>query len=274
VIIIMQYDPWRGVGITMMLKVVSSNIRFANKSDGEHNWPHRQPVLAEVINQFAPDLLGTQEGKKNQIYQLATALPNLKIVDQHREWISERMYPSIFINPNTIKVVASGDIWLSTTPHVPGSISFNSAFPRLCTWIKARQIKTDKQLFYINVHLDHHYEETRKEQISVLLSESKKINQERAPIILSGDFNDPPQQTVWTKITQQDSGPYDPWIHLNHPEESSHHRFTGSNPSGARIDWIMVDQRVKTVSMELDKSCNSNGIYPSDHFPLKAVFKL
>ncbi|MBT3235561.1 MAG: endonuclease/exonuclease/phosphatase family protein [Bdellovibrionales bacterium] len=256
----------------MKLRVISSNIRFANQSDGAHDWPVRKPILANIINQFAPDLLGTQEGKQLQIQELAASLSPLILVDQHRKWITERMYPSIFINPATVELLDSGDIWLSSTPAVAGSISFNSAFPRLCTWVKARLIPINQNILYINVHLDHHYEDTRIEQIRVLLEETQKINRELNPIILSGDFNDPPHKKVWQTVTGKNSKLLDPWHYLNNPEESSHHQFKGVNPNGSRIDWIMVDPIFNPISIELDKSCSTKGIYPSDHFPLKAIF--
>ena len=46
----------------MNLKVTSANIRFQNPADGLHDWPFRRGPMSEIINDFAPDILGTQEG--------------------------------------------------------------------------------------------------------------------------------------------------------------------------------------------------------------------
>jgi endonuclease/exonuclease/phosphatase family metal-dependent hydrolase len=58
---------------------------------------------------------------------------------------------------------------------------------------------------------------------------------------------------------------------LGEAEESSHHSFNGENPKGSRIDWIMVDEKLNATEIFFDK-VRRDGIYPSDHFPLKATF--
>ena len=110
----------------MQLKIISSNIRYDNPEDGEHSWENRKPLLLKIFHDFNPDILGTQEGRELQIKNLARSL-SLKLVDRHRQWIQERMYPCLFINEDKIQVHKSGDIWLSETPEISGSKSFKSS---------------------------------------------------------------------------------------------------------------------------------------------------
>lgn len=256
-----------------MFKVASANIRFDNPNDAPNDWSGRREVIAKFLNGFCPDLFGTQEGRQPQIRDLESLLPNHCLSDSNREWITERMYPCIFYNPSKIEVLNSGDIWLSETPYVAGSKSFDSAFPRLCTWANVKRIEDNLKLLYVNVHLDHVLSETRAKQIQVLVNEIKKLNTDNLPIILSGDFNESPFEEVRRIISSELSDLYDPWIHLNHTEETSFHKFDGTNESGSRIDWILVDSTFKTEKIYLMKD-HVEDIYPSDHFLVFGEFTI
>lgn len=249
----------------MKIKVATSNIRFANPKDGIHDWPNRREVLAHFLNDFGPDLLATQEGREGQIRDLHTILNNLEMVD--RSWITERMYPTLFYNPKKLELLDSGDIWLSETPNIPGSKSFDSAFPRLCTWAKFKIIESHFTFFKLNCHLDHIRKKTRFSQINVLIDEFQKINSENLPFIFSGDFNESPFETVREAINGRLGGIVDPWSLLNLEECPTHHNFGGDLQSGNRIDWILYKGPFQANKLELKKG-HIEGIYPSDHHPL------
>jgi endonuclease/exonuclease/phosphatase family metal-dependent hydrolase len=252
----------------MQLKLMSSNIRYENAHDGIHSWENRSPILHKIITDFHPDILATQEGREKQIKSLAQLLP-MKLIESHREWMPDRMYPCLYVNEEQIKVKASGDIWLSETPQTPGSCSFKSTFPRLCTWTIAAHLVNNQDYFIANTHLDHILEETRLEQIKVLICEVKKLNTENLPLILMGDFNDSPSGVVRESILKS-LDLKDPWIETQLPEETSHHGFTGDQKAGDRIDWILVPQSFAVKEIHLEKK-SFNGIFPSDHYPLLAT---
>lgn len=257
----------------MNFKIVSSNIRFDNPKDGIHDWQGRRKILANLINDFNPDLLGTQEGREPQLKDFNSLLNHLEVVDGHRDWIPERMYPSIFINPKNIQVSESGDIWLSETPYVAESKSFGSAFPRICTWIKGKFITQNFPFLFLNCHLDHVLEATRKEQILVLIKEGQKINNENLPIILSGDFNENPKGMVGEELSNNFPFLTDPWPLFQKEEKASHHKFDGNTEGGSRIDWILYDKQFE-VHEHYFEIKEEGGIFPSDHFPLFSEFKI
>ena len=66
----------------------------------------------------------------------------------------------------------SADIWLSETPSIAGSSSFDSMYPRVMSFVKFEINKT--KLIIVNLHLDHEKEDTRKEQLKVAIHEIKK----------------------------------------------------------------------------------------------------
>lgn len=250
------------------MKLISANIRFDNPKDLKHNWAGRRTLMAKCLNKFSPDLLGTQEGRMDQLKDLEGLLVNLKMEDKNRNWILERMYPTIFYNPKTVSIIDSGDIWLSKTPTIEGSIDFNSTFPRLFTWIKAEISGT--KFFMANIHLDHGTSATRISQAQVLVEETKRLNKEKLPIIIMGDFNEGPSLEVRSIILKAFPNIYDPWEKLGLKEEGSHHKFQGHLKGAQRIDWILCNKAFFCQSITLDKT-HEGTLYPSDHFPVLAV---
>lgn len=254
-----------------MPRVMSCNIRFSNPQDGAHDWVHRKDFVAELIHSESAGIIGTQEGREPQLRELEELLPNHTLIDQHRSWIQERMYPCLFIDLSLYEVLGSGDIWLSETPEVAGSSSFESAFPRLCTYAKLKDLKTEQEFFVVDCHLDHVKEETRVEQIKVLLAEIHKVSG-GSPLILMGDFNTSPTGPVREIVNQTKL--VDPWLTFGHEEETSFHKFDGKDPDGSktRIDWILHTPDFKAESIKLIKE-NKEGLYPSDHFFVCAILE-
>ncbi len=257
----------------MELCLISCNIRFDNPADGQNSWPHRREFLAQTLLKHAPSLIATQEGRIHQLNQLKSSLTNFDLVDQHRSWIGERMYPSIFLERNQFEFIASGDMWLSETPDIAGSHSFESAFPRLMTWTKIQVKGSGENLFIVNTHLDHVKPETRLGQVKVLAQEIKRIWDKQSSLIIMGDFNDSPSSKVREFLMDEFSFLQDAWSLFNSVEETSHHAFKGEIQNGSRIDWIMVDAKLSVESCLMDKSA-SNGLYPTDHYPIICKIRL
>lgn len=248
------------------LNLMTLNVRYDNLYDGIHLWKNRLPVLKKFFKKNTIDLFATQEGRKPQLYELNHIISSYRIADTHRTWIEERMYPSLFYDGDRYTVKKSGDIWLSETPHKPGSSSFQSQFPRLASWM-IFQVTDDRMLLIVTCHLDHLHEKTREQQAGVLVSEIKKINTENLPIILMGDFNSSPHSNLYRALLHH-LNLKDPWTLMNKKEESSYHKFLGIYEAGTRIDWILIDRNISCKTIEIDKF-HRDHIYPSDHFPVK-----
>jgi len=247
------------------LAVISSNIRYDEPNDGPHAWSHRREFLAQRLNILAADLLATQEGQRWQIEDLASRLPDLTLVDGHREWSDTLMYPCLYYRPDVLTLAASGDIWLSESPTEAGSRSFGSAFPRLCTWARF-----EEDLLAINVHLDHEQPQTRVKQVLVLLEQLRTMHEEPIEVVLMGDFNEAPDGQVRAAINQNWPDLSDPWLDLELAEESSHHCFGQELDYGSRGDWILTGPSLTASHIHLDKTASADGVFPSDHFILKA----
>lgn len=257
----------------MNLCLITSNIRFDNPHDGANAWPHRRNKLTNLLLSHAPDIIATQEGRIDQLKEFETLLKDFELIDHHRAWIKERMYPSFYLRRNLFDVIKSEDLWLSETPAIAGSVSFNSAFPRLMTWMKVRPKNSQKELLLVNTHLDHVKQTTRLEQAKVLAQEIGKILDKDSVLIIMGDFNDSPDSEVRKVLTSEFPNLQDSWQLFHEAEETSHHAFSGECQNGARIDWILVDQKIEIHNCLMDKS-KPEGSYPSDHFPVVCEIKL
>lgn len=257
----------------MNLTLISANIRFNNPADGVNAWPHRKQFLADLLQGYNPDIIATQEGRLDQLQELLSLLPDFEMINQHRNWIAERMYPTIFIKKHTFELENSFDKWLSETPDVAGSKSFDSAFPRLMTGAVLKHKAVLKPLLVVNTHFDHIKPSTRVEQARVLSTEVKKVIEPDHRLILMGDYNDSPDSETRQVVSATFPHLQDAWRLFNHVEETSHHGFNSEINAGSRIDWILVDQKTKIVDSFLDKS-HRGDVYPSDHYPVIAKIKL
>jgi len=266
VVVILSFDLYILIQYhSSMFKVLTCNIRFDNPDDGANQWKFRKDFLTLKLNELNLDFIGTQEGREPQLREFESLLNDFKIEDNCREWISERMYPCLLYNSH-YQIRNSGDIWLSTTPQVAGSKDFDSAFPRLATWLRV-----DKFLL-VNLHLDHTKDSTRFSQIKVLCEEIKKIRKSLEPLVVMGDFNSDYQSEVHQYVCKE-LGLTDPWIELKKPEETSFHHFKGTIDNGARIDWILHSQDFTVREIKLLKE-NKGGVYLSDHYPVYCEIEL
>lgn len=257
----------------MDLNLISVNIRFNNPDDGVNAWPHRKAYLAQTLLKHSPHIIATQEGRLDQLKELESELEDFELIAPHRSWIAERMYPSFFVKKNTFEVIHSFDKWLSETPDVAGSKSFDSTFPRLLTGTILKAHENEAEFFLINTHFDHIKTSTRIEQAKVLCQEVRHALRLEQYLILLGDYNDSPQSNARQQIEHCFPQLVDSWAQCNTCEEASHHGFNSKIHAQSRIDWILVDNRLKILESYLDKS-HQGELYPSDHYPVIAKIKV
>ena len=121
------------------IRVMSINIRLGVADDGPNHWELRKPLVTEAIKQFSPDLLGTQETFKFQADYLKRELNNDESTQYEYFGRSRMKSPNehcgIFYNKQRFTWLAGGHFWLSESPEVPESKSWDSSLPRMATWV-------------------------------------------------------------------------------------------------------------------------------------------
>ena len=172
------------------LRVMSFNVRYPAKGDGPNLWEVRKDLLIDTIRQSAPDIMGTQELFHEQGQYIVEKLPELAWFGLSRRGNKEDEHMGVFYRKETLELLNSGNFWLSTTPEVPGSMSWNVTLPRMVTWGEFRHRKSNRRFYFYNTHFAHRREDAaaRTESAKVLAEWLKKLPAQ-ADVILTGDFN-------------------------------------------------------------------------------------
>ncbi len=256
----------------LLIKIMTFNVRFDNPQDGPNAWPFRKELVLRTILEESPDLLGTQECTISQLQYLmenlrgyAACLPQREKDDDPRVQM-----PTIFFRKDGLRPVECGEFWLSETPSIYRSKSWESAFPRLFTYGKFLHVPTGRKLWFANTHLDHVSAKARLMAAGMILD---WVLRKRLPLVLVGDFNEQAEGAVHRILTCGKSKLQDVWKkgrRAEGAEPSTIHHFTGKG-EGGRIDWILASFHFKVLESHLVERTDG---FPSDHFPCVATLQL
>jgi len=262
------------------LKVMSFNIRYGAADDGENSWPHRRDLVLETIQVFDPDLLGLQEVLDFQAEFLKANLPEYEFHGVGREdGATKGEFVPLMYRRDRFEWLDAGHFWLSETPEMPGSKSWDSSLPRMLSWVALRDRQGSDGVFvFANVHFDHRGKEARKESARLMRQRADEIDGQ-FPVIITGDFNtteDLEPYAILVEARESDGGKLVDTYRANHalrsPFESSSCRWIGRR-EGSRIDWILHSPQFKTLKASINYT-QDEGRYPSDHYPVEAVIRL
>lgn len=254
------------------LRVMTFNVRYPNPGDGANVWSARRDLLVETIRSRRPDVIGTQELFYEQGQYIVEKLPEYSWFGLSRRGSHEDEHMGVFYRKDRLRVVESGDFWLSVTPEKPGSVSWNMSLPRMVTWAVFEIAGTGKRFRYFNTHLAHRdVDETARLKSAMLLACRVGLLDNDEPVVVTGDFNAPAGGAVHQVMAQNLR---DAWLDAatRTGPEDTFHGFTGK-PRPGRIDWILYRAPWKAVSAETITDRKGN-VFPSDHFPVLAVFEI
>ncbi|MCE9560627.1 MAG: endonuclease/exonuclease/phosphatase family protein [Planctomycetes bacterium] len=262
------------------VKVMSFNIRYGTAKDGENHWDKRKEFLADTVKAFGPDLLGTQENLGFQRDFLAEKLAGYEALGVGRDDGKEKgEMMAVFWRKERFEKTDGGHFWLSETPKVAGSKSWDSSLPRMATWVKLKDKKADgKAVLWVNTHFDHMGKVSRVEAAKLLRSQIAALG-EGCSILVTGDFNSGEESDPYKAlfgVGGKDESPVVDSYRVAHPKrednEGTTTPFKPGPSKGSRIDWIGVSRDWKVVSAEIDHT-SRDGRTPSDHFPITAVIR-
>lgn len=250
------------------LRVMSFNIRLPTADDGANRWELRKALIASTLREQDPDVIGTQELHKVQGDDIVRRLPQYTWFGRDRRGGHEDEHMGVFYRKDRLRVLESGDFWLSDTPDVPGSISWGHPLPRMVTWALFER-STDRRRFYLfNTHFPYRGEDddARERGARLVASRVSQLPID-IPVIVTGDFNTLPDSRAHELLTATLTDVWDSAPQRVGPA-ATFHAFTGK--PDRRIDWILYrglqPVAVQTVTRHQD------GRYPSDHFPVVAEF--
>jgi len=256
------------------LNVMTFNIRLNIKSDSLNAWPYRKDNAASQIKFHNVHILGVQEALHEQMIDLSQSLSQYKYVGVGRDdGIIKGEYSAIFYDTAKLILLGSSTFWLSLTPEIPGSKSWDAAITRIVTWAKFTDIKRNRTFFVFNTHFDHIGKEARRESARLLKQKVKDIAGNN-PVVITGDFNSKPSDDPIKIIT--DPIDKDKFIDTKAVSLTPHYgpqgtfnAFTSKEIDNEPIDFIFLKGKWK-VLQHATLSQTWGGRFSSDHFPVFA----
>jgi len=250
------------------LTVLSLNIRFGRASDGPDNWDSRKHLFPDLLASCRADVYAFQEVNDFQADFLSALLPDH--CDIGRRFPAPVFWQNnLIFYPRTWICLDRMHFYLSPTPDIPSRFR-KSKWPRQCT---LGTFSTGRcRIRCINTHFDFDAEVQRQSAHLIIHRMSELA--EADITVLMGDFNAVPGSPCHQVLTRGEGdvrNGFSGFRQVFHPPyPGTHHGFSGRR-DGEHIDWILYRGAVSAIRSRVVQE-SFKGRYPSDHFPLLAMF--
>lgn len=256
---------------------MSYNLRLDTPDDGVNQWPKRKEKVVALITKYNPDIIGVQEALHHQLQDLIKMLPDYSYCGVGRDDGKEKgEYSAILFRNSRFGLLDTHTTWLSLTPEIPGSKSWDAAITRIYTIARFFDRYTKKELVMANTHFDHVGKVARAasaELIKAYLA-GMKAGGSTAPVIVSGDFNSEPIEEPY--LNMLDERHKDLILFDSRPTASTAGTYCGFKVGGMpckTIDFIFHTQEWVARNYQVITD-NDGTYYPSDHLPVVVDFDL
>ena len=274
------------------INLMSSNVRFASARDkddnpdtGDRDWTNRKSAYYTMLNTMQPDIVGLQEAEQEQVLDIKNNCPGYSHVGYGREsgkditselsaleqLMGKKHSESTTILYKTDKFTKHSYGWFchSETPNKADTyfpISTDKQ-PRISTWVILTHKETGRKFFYLNTHTT--IDNSRELEIGLIREQVGKLNTEKLPVILSGDWNLVEDDSWMLPITEtyqsarrtapitDNSYTYHWWESTDDKKQIDHIYYLG-----------LECFEFHTVNQKWDN------LYISDHYPIYARFGL
>ena len=267
-----------------IISLMSYNLKYASPTF-KPEWSVRRDWQVDLINKYGPDIIGTQEGLKDQIDFLMDNLTDYVVVGEGRKGGDDDEHMAIFFRRDKFRLREMGTFQLSETPEILGSGP--EINPRIVTWARLAFInkpvdgKTspypmdyrghwdNTQEFYIfNTHFftsGSGYNLAKLNSAKLIMERINAFNRfgewtKDRPVFLLGDFNSRPGSEVYKTF-------------VGDGKSDSPLLLKDSIKGGRGIDWILYKGNVNVLHYQR-VDYNVDGVYPSDHEPIFVKLKI
>jgi endonuclease/exonuclease/phosphatase family metal-dependent hydrolase len=260
----------------MKFTLMTINLRYGTAKDNEHIWENRRPVMMEMLREYSPDIFGVQEGLRFQLDEIIEALPGYACFGEGRNGLDKSEHVAIFYNVSRIYCIAGHTFWLSETPEIPGSESWDTSLSRHISWGRFQVKSSGVPFCFYNTHFDHRSELARRESAKLVWD---RIREKQEITFLTGDFNCTNESFTWQHLTGNIDGKAgdftDVWYSAEERKNpvSTYHGYGDPQKANRRIDWILIRPALRVPKVET-VIYQKNGIYPSDHFAVYAEVEM
>jgi endonuclease/exonuclease/phosphatase family metal-dependent hydrolase len=263
------------------VRVMSFNIRYGTAQDGDNHWDKRKEFLADTLDSFEPDLLGTQETLAFQRDFISQKMQGFEAFSAGRDDGKEAgEMAALFYRKDRFEKLSGGHFWLSETPDIIGSKGWDAALPRIATWVKLRdrQSTLTSEILFLNTHFDHRGVQARENSARLIRDKIGEVGS-GCRIVITGDFNagvgSDPYLQLFGESGSTPSVVVDTFLFGTSAGGNASGTFSGfraDNVKGPRIDWIACSRDWEVRLAGIDRTAR-DGRTPSDHFPVTAVLR-
>ena len=243
------------------IHIMTMNLRFGLARDGDNAWENRRDLVGMILERYPADFYGFQEVNHFQAAFLKGQLAGHSCIGQynrHRPWWQSNM---IFFH-RSWTCLGHRHHFLSPTPDIPSKLD-GSRWPRQCVvgWFG----KGDRQVIVANTHFD--FDAGVQARSAGLVLDFLDRFPPGLPRMISGDFNSDPGSPAHRHFLSRGFGEV-----LSGRRVTTFHEFTGEE-TGRHIDWILFNGGLALDSARVVTD-DFSGRYPSDHYPVRAAFRL
>ncbi len=255
-------------------RVMTFNIRLDIPVDGENRWEARIPVVKSYMDSVTPDIVGMQEVLHNQLTDLLEIMPEYSFIGTGRDdGRQEGEYSPLFYRNDRFLLKDHSQFWLSETPEVPGSLSWDAAITRIVSWAALEDKLSGDVLYVFNTHFDHRGVQARLNSIE-LMAEKINIIAGDLPVIVLGDFNiSKGSDDYFFMINQfsKNNSLTNAELISKTPVTNADATFSGfrTDVEPRVIDYIFFDDSFEVNWYRVDKVIK-DGVFISDHWPVVA----
>ena len=198
------------------------------------------------------------------------ALPEYAHFGLADEAATDRPTNAIFYRRDRFDLVSPGGFWLSQTPHISGSSSWDSACVRLANWLRLKERSSGREFRIVNTHLDHISQPARANGARLICEDAAAYAADY-PQLLTGDMNCDVQNEAIQTFLQ--GGWRDTYATMHGPDDPGHtyHAFKGPSYESeiGKMDWVFCRGTVQVVDAQIIDT-HRDGRYPSDHYFITA----
>lgn len=254
------------------IRVATYNVRLGRANDGVNNWVNRKDKVNELIQYHDFDIMGTQEGFKDQLDDILRLKDYGYTGGGRDDGKDAGEHSAIFYKKSRFKLLSSGDFWYSETPDTPGKGWDARCCNRICSWAKFRDNATKKEFFVFNSHFDHEGVEARRNSGILLVRKMKEIAG-KLPVISMGDFNSTPETEQIRHLSSHYNDAFSASVQKPYGPVGTFNAFKYDAPLNDRIDYIFVSDNIRVLKYAtLTDSYHQK--FPSDHLPVVADLEL
>lgn len=246
--------------------LMSFNIRYDNPNDKENSWDNRKWNLVKLLKHYQADFLGIQEGLYHQV-KFIKDNTNYQFIGVARDDGQQAgEFSAVYYDNSKLELIEDKTFWLSETPDRV-SRGWDAVLPRICTYGKFRNLKSQEDIYIFNTHFDHIGIKAREMSAKLILEKMKSFDFINAKMVLMGDFNTIPNSPPITILSQDLS-------ESSQIAEQKPQNITGTfnnfNPNAIlnlRIDYIFT-HNLKVLSYQHLEDKRENNLWISDHLPI------